>query len=204
MVAHTSRSSEAHQLADTVEADFISVDDGALGCNNNHALVQHTISVMPSVWSVFLEDDAVPVEHFRTQIAQALDVAPSPIVSLYLGRRRPPHWQVRFAAAIAEAKHENAHWIVSTHLFHAVGYAIRSDLLPSLLTHVSNRPVDEHISGWAQHHGHTVAYTAPSLVDHADWPTVVDHPDGDVRRPGRRAWTVGGRNLWAPKSVPLR
>jgi hypothetical protein len=204
VVAHTTRSTQAHVLASTVKADFISVDDGTLGCNANHALVQETLSVMPSTWSLILEDDAVPVDCFLTQLGEALIVAPSPIVSLYLGRLRPPHYQKRIGAAIAEAHHEEAHWIVSTHLFHAVGYAIKTSLLPSLLKHASDRPSDEHITDWAQRYGHTVAYTVPSLVDHADQPTVVNHPDGDARRPGRRAWSVGSRQRWASTCVPLR
>lgn len=204
IVAHTSRLSYAKTLSRAVKSDFLSVDDGTLRADDNHEHVQHHLAGLPSTWSVILEDDAEPVDDFRDQLTHALPLSPSPIVSLYLGKKRPPHWQLRIERALKEAKTVDASWIVSTRLLHAVGYAIRTELLPSLLGHVTARPVDEHISDWAMQYGHTVAYTIGSLVDHADIPTIVEHPDGQPRRPGRKAWTVGGRDIWTSISVPMR
>lgn len=203
VVAHTSREPEAKALAHEVEADFISVDNGILGCDDNHEAVQQHLAALTSTWSVILEDDAVPVEDFRAQLTQALPMAPAPIVSLYLGRQRPPHWQKRIQRALAQAEETESPWIISTHMLHAVGYAIRTEHLPSLLAHESTHPIDEHISSWARRYGHTIAYTTPSLVDHADWPTIVDHPDGDRRKPGRTAWSFGSTHQWTTKTVTL-
>ena len=204
IVAHTSRIAKAKELQQQVKAEFISIDDGLLGCEANHDHTHRHLSGLPTTWSVVLEDDAEPVDGFTEQLHEALLMSPSPIVSLYLGRRRPPHWQNRILGAIAEAANTESPWIVSTHLLHAVGYAIRTDLLPSLLSHESSHPIDEHIGDWARRHGHTVAYTVPSLVDHADLPTIVEHRDGQPRRPGRRAWTVGTRESWSSQSVVMR
>lgn len=205
VVAHTTRSAPAKQLARTVRADFVSIDNGYLGCDQNHEAVQYHLSTLPSTFSVVLEDDAVPVAGFREQLAQALPMSPSPIVSLYLGRLRPPWAQDGIAAATEAADIENADWIVGTHLLHGVGYAIRTELLPSLLAFQSRWPVDQHISLWAQQYGHTIAYAWPSLVDHSDTPTVIgEHFDGQPRDPGRVAWRTGTHETWSTRSVTLR
>lgn len=204
IVAHTIRSEQAKDLAQQVKADFVSIDTGMLGCDDNHEAVQHHLANLPSTWSVILEDDAEPVDDFRDQLTAALPLSPSPIVSLYLGRKRPPHWQLRIERALKNANTVDASWIISTRLLHAVGYAIKTELLPSLLDHITARPVDEHISDWALQHGHTTAYTVGSLVDHADQTTIVKHPDGQPRKPGRKAWNLGGRTRWTSISVPLK
>ena len=204
IVAHTSRVQAAKQLHRTTKADFISIDNGMMGCDDNHETVQHHLAALPSTWSVVLEDDAQPIDDFRHQLHAALVMAPSPIASLYLGKKRPPHWQKRIATALAEADQSNANWIIGTHLLHAVGYAIKTELLPNLLRHTTELPVDQHISSWARSHGHLISYCIPSLIDHADGPTVVNHPDKQPRRPGRKAWTVGTRERWTSDAVMLR
>lgn len=204
IVAHTLRVQQAKTLARHVNADFISIDNGILGCDDNHETVQHHLSCLPSTWSVILEDDAEPVPNFRQQLDMCLPMSPSPIVSFYMGRKRPGHWQHRYRKAIGHAQVADACWIQSTHLLHAVGYAIRTELLPYLLDHTTSLPVDQHIGHWARYHGHTIAYTYPSLVDHADSETLVDHPDGQPRTKGRKAHIVGERDQWTTTSVPLR
>lgn len=205
VVAHTSRLAQAEHLADQVGATILSVDDGLLGCDDNHEQVQSLLATKPATWSVILEDDALPVEGFNDQLAQALTLSPSPIVSLYLGRLRPPQYQSAIEAATEAATLDNADWIISTHLFHAVGYAIRTELLPSLLNHLTPLPVDQHITTWAQQYGHTIAYTWPSLIDHHDGPTVItQHPDQEPRTPGRTAWNTAAHPTWSTRSVTVR
>lgn len=204
IVTHTARSTQANALAKAVQAHLVSVDDGTMGCDQNHATVQTHLANVTSTWTVVLEDDAEPVDDFLTQLRNALTMAPTPIVSLYYGKLRPPHWERRKATALMQARAEDAHWIVGSHLLHAVGYAIRTELLPSLLNHMTTMPVDQHITDWARQHGYLIGYTHPSLVDHADGPTIVDHPDRQPRRPGRKAHSVGGRDIWTTKAVMLR
>lgn len=203
IVAHTSRATAAHALARATAADYLSLDDGHLGCDANHQAVWRHLAGLPSSWSVILEDDAAPVEGFRDQLAAALPMAPAPIVSCYLGRQRPLGWAAKAHAAVQAAEAAGAHWIVAARLLHAVAYALPTRLLGSLLEHQSRRPVDEHISSWARRYGHTVAYTMPSLVDHSDLPTIVAHPDGAPRPPGRTAWRLGAHRTWTTRSVPL-
>lgn len=199
VVGHTSRVSEAKRLAKLVGADFVSIDNGILGCDANHNAVQRHLSALPGVWAVVLEDDAVPVDGFRGQLSAALEVAPHPVVSLYIGRMRPPQYQRHVALAVDKATAVDANWIVGRRMLHAVGYAIRMNLLASLLDFDSVLPADEHLSAWCDR----VAYCWPSLVDHADLPTVATHPDGQPRPPGRTAWRVGTREHWSARSVAL-
>lgn len=203
IVGHTTRSRHAEALARSV-GGFVAVDNGTLGCDRNHLSVLERLEHTPSTWAVVLEDDAAITPDFKAQLRQALPLAPSGLVSLYLGRQRPPQYQASIAAAVEEADAQDASWIISSRLFHAVGYAIKTSLLPSLLDFASHLPIDEHISAWAQLHGHVASYAWPSLVDHADMPTIVAHRDGEPRPPGRVAWRTGSRETWTTAAVSLR
>ncbi|CKH13395.1 hypothetical protein PXH78_33115 [Mycolicibacterium smegmatis] len=202
VVAHWKRADMAQALAEQVSASFVSVDDGTLGAEANHLQVWKHLADMGTTHCCVLEDDAVPVDGFRDQLDQAIEVAPAPVVSLYLGRSRPPQWQPKIYRAIEKADDDTC-WIVGTHLLHAVGVVIPTDLVQSMTSHRTNLPIDQSISLWARVRGHRVAYTVPSLVDHLDGPTLIQHPDGKPRPAGRVAWQVGTRNKWTDKAVNL-
>jgi len=202
VVAHTSRAKAANELFDTVEADFLSMDDGQLGCDGNHDRVHRWLASQPSVWSVVLEDDAVPVPDFRSQLEACLEHSPEPLVSLYLGQSRPPQYQAAIGRAVEVAQRQGADWVCADRLYHGVGYAVRTSLLAGLVGWTMGLPVDERISDWAAWSGLDVAYPFPSLVDHADWPTVIPvHNDGQPRPAGRRAWSAAPHTAWSSKSV---
>src|SRR5262249_18502746 len=159
-----------------VEASHISWDDGTLGAEGNHkAAWEWHAENNTAPWSVVLEDDALPVDGFLNQAAAALTEAPTQLVSFYLGQARPPQWQTKIADAIAKADANEAHWIVSTALIHGVAVALKTDLIPSMLNWVSQTPlpIDEAVSHWARAHHKAVAYTLPSLCDHADQGTLI-------------------------------
>lgn len=172
------------------------MDDGALGCNRNHLKAWTWLQDSPQPWSVVLEDDAVPVEDFRTQLTQALQVAPHPVVSLYLGTGHPIHQQSRIKRALDRAA--DAHWLTGTTVNHAVALAIKTELIPQMLPRItrSNYPIDQAISMWAKH----CAYTLPSLVNHND------HPSLSGRRRSqylRHAWCTGTHEQWNDQTVRL-
>jgi hypothetical protein len=202
IVAHTSRADAAHELFATVGASFLSMDNGRLGCDGNHDRVHRWLVSQPSVWSVVLEDDAVPVPDFKAQLEACLEHSPEPLVSLYLGQSRPPQYQVAIGRAVEAAQRDGADWVSADRLYHGVGYAVRTDLLPGLVGWRMGLPVDERISEWASWSGLDVSYCVPSLVDHADWPTVIAvHNDGQPRPAGRVAWSAGAHADWSSKSV---
>ena len=205
VVAHTSRASIARLLACQVGARFVAIDNGLLGCDGNHLAVLHHLAGMGADWSVVLEDDAVPVDGFADQLRMVLESAPSGVAvcSLYLGRQRPPQFQALIAARVRDAEAVEAHWLTSSRLLHAVGYAIRTDLIPGLLDFDSRLPIDERIGAHVRELSVHVGYCWPSLVDHADMPTLVDHPDGKPRPPGRTAWRTGTRAAWSDVSIEL-
>lgn len=202
IVSHLSRGGEARRLAEDVCADLVSRDNGLMGCDGNHDLVHNLLLGLGCEWSVVLEDDAVPVAGFIAELRSALRVAPSPVVSLYLGRLRPPQYQRSIRSAVERADAAGADWIVSDRMYHGVGYAIRTELLESLSEFVVDLPVDERISEWVRSNNLKVSYTWPSLVDHADIPTVIErHRDGARRTPGRVAWRAAGHRVWSDRLV---
>lgn len=202
IVAHPSRLVQASIMGEQIFAEAIVVDDKHYGCEVNHLRAWEWLAGGNCPWSVVIEDDAVPIDRFRHQLHAVLQAAPTPIVSLYLGRQRPPHWQHRIAEAIGRAKLTDACFLEATALLHGVGYAIRSALLPDLLAELPSRitdtPIDEAITAWARERDHLISYTWPSLLDHRDGPSLAAHHDGQPRRTGRTAWYADGREHWTP------
>jgi GR25 family glycosyltransferase involved in LPS biosynthesis len=209
IVAHTARLDQANALADTVNATYISVDDGTLGCNANHKKVWTHLAEQSTEWSIVLEDDAIPVDNFLDQATQALAAAPGPIVSFYLGKHHIPQLDIEQdkQQAIARADAADAHWITGRHLFHAVAVAVRTDHTRPMLNHLNQLPdffpIDEAICHWANNNFIDISYTWPSLIDHADLPTLFRHHDKLPRPPGRVAYRTGTRDTWTDKAVTL-
>lgn len=201
VVSHVARQEAARDLAAAVGADHISVDDGTLGCRANHLAAWGWHVAHPADWHVVLEDDAVPVEGFRDQLDAALAVAPANIVSLYLGGGYADDaWT---SAAVDRAVRTGAHWLV-THgrVLSAVALAVRTPLVELMaleLTHMyKSQAVDRALGLWARSNAHEVAYAVPSLVDHADGPSLVlPHR----RRAPRRAFRVGEHEQWSNKTI---
>lgn len=206
VVTHPRRYDDALDLAEKLNAT-ISMDDISMGAARNHERAWTWLKDSPEPWSLVLEDDAVVCSDFLEQVNLALAHAPSPIVSFYLGRGRPPHWQDKIARVIAREEH----WILSTEMLHGVAVAIRTELIPDLLTWIEDQePVDEAMSDFAQQNHLEIAYSHPSLVDHRDHGTLMDvhptrHPDPDpVRRNEiRRAWVLGTRTDWNSSVIAM-
>lgn len=208
IVAHESRTQKALNLFHEIGADKIYFDDGTLGCEGNHrwAWADLARNAEDDEFLVVIEDDALPCNDFREQLDAALRVAPTDVVSLYLGKSRPIQWQGFVRQAVSRAGLEDACWITANAMLHAVGVAIRGpDLVESMLnrTSQSSRPIDDRITMWVRQFGHEVSYCWPSLVDHDDaLPTTV--VDRQVREPGRVAWRSGTRSRWTRRAVRLR
>ena len=206
IVAHTSRAEQAYELRESVTAAYLSMDDGGLGCEANHRKVWKRLGRYNSTWSVVLEDDAQPIGDFRERVTAALEAAPTDVVSFYLGH--PQHWRdpvrnKRIAEAGAEAERINASWITTVEVLHGVAIAIRTHLIGDMLDHVerSSKPIDYAIRQWCRDTGRSIGFTWPSLVDHADGPTLVKHQDGRPRNTPRKAFKPGVRECWTSRSV---
>lgn len=210
IVAHQARADAAHELQTQAHAAYLSMDNGTLGCEGNHRKVWTYLSKQQTDWGVVLEDDALPTPGFNTQLDQALTAAPTPIVGLYLGD--PSYWgndwpqrsnSIRHAAA--QADHTDACFITTQHLIHGVGIAIHTDLIPDMLAHTqgTKRPFDYAITDWCNTTHLHISLTWPSLVDHADGPTLINHQDGRQRRKPRKAYRCGTRTEWTSKTVTM-
>src|SRR5574337_191069 len=205
VVSHVSRdSSELQRFA---QADHVVTDDGNLGCDRNHLRAWLWHAAHPAGWSVVLEDDAIPMgqDGFRAALDNALAVAPCPVVSLYLGRCHPRTWQTEIAAAVLDAIEVDANWIVTQHLYHAVGVAVRHDYVQDMVMSITaEMSIDERITDWVIANGLQVAYCWPSMVEHSDMETLVHHRDGQLHPRGSRvAWCAELRSQWTNKKVVM-
>lgn len=211
VVAHQSRIRQANLLHDRVGAVCMSVDDGTLGCEENHRTVWQKLATSTTLWALVLEDDAQPVMDFPVHVEKALRAAPTPIVSLYRGHHvNNPDFETRGLKASQRAEAAGAHWITSGNLLHAVAVAIHTSLIPDMLEHIEplprGFPIDERISHWARQTKHRISYTWPSLVDHADTESVIlrHHRRDKLPRPkGRVAYRTGTRLTWTSETVNL-
>lgn len=208
VVTHVDRMDAGWALADQVNAKFIALDPGRFGAGHNHLRAWEWLSHNADEWSIVLEDDAQPVEGFLDQVDMALQVAPSPVVSLYLGQGRPQHWQGSIAIAMGRLAHEeDACWLMGTELLHHVGVAIKTSLLPLMIDNVKYAldeqiPIDFAIGAWVRKMGLKVAYSHPSLVNHDDQlPTLVH--DLEEPRQRRRAWVCDTRDEWDLSSYDI-
>lgn len=201
VVSDVRRNGLGERLADRVNADFLSVDDGSLGCTQNHVRCWRQHAQNPGDWNLNLEDDAVPVDGFRDEIALALDAAPADIVSFYLGSGYIGDNLT--AALLATANTIGAHWVVSDSgsVLHAVALAVRGEILAPIIQHLDAQTlaVDRMLGSWALRNSHAVAYSIPSLVDHADEKSLVTK----YRRKPRRAFATGRRGQWSSKSISM-
>lgn len=188
------------RLAQLVDADFLTIDDGSLGCTRNHINAWRQHAKAPAEWNLNLEDDAVPVDAFRDQLEGALNAAPAPIVSLYLGGGYIGDNLVR--ALLKAAEKAGSNWAVTEGAVrHAVALAVRREVLFPMIEHLERKtgPVDSMIGSWAVHNSHRVAYSLPSLVDHADGKSLVTK----YHRSPRRAFKTGQREGWCSKLIPM-
>lgn len=222
-VVHKSRKSRVPELEKSAKVEAIAYDPGHVGCEQNHICAWEYLSRVDCDWGVVLEDDALPVTNFNQQLRQVLSVAPHPVVSLYLGRSRPPQYQ----SSIAQVIGLDTHFIESKTLLNCVGLCVRGDYLRQLATYCRKyydgeqrrvkkgsidaldcTPIDEMISSWTETETPGVVYTNPSLVDHAQLPTTIPyhlsrHKEEDMvsRKEVRRAWRVGTRKDWSGTSI---
>ena len=201
LVAHPSRSTLANSLGSQINADVMCWDVDGIGCEENHLQAWRYLSDADTEWGVVLEDDTYVVKGFRDQLDQVLKNAPSPVVSLYLGRGHPhggeSDWQNRIAAKIAA----DVCWLTAESLLSAQGYAIATTLIPDMLHTVTplveEMPIDEAISWWCQERGYLVAHCRPSIVNHRDeTPLIQSRKDGQPRTAKRVAWLFDWRDRW--------
>lgn len=173
IVAHQKRADMALNLASSIEADRLWVDDGTLGEWKNHLRAWRAAADSGATHAVILQDDAVPVDDFRSHVLEAVEHKPDELISLYVGTHRPRREEVLRSIGVADR--EGASWLVADTLMWGVGLVIPTILVQEVLEVVidSRLPYDQRVGLWAERTDRDVYYTWPSLIDHQDEPTVI-------------------------------
>jgi hypothetical protein len=199
-MGHVNRQAQAEALAARLGAG-LSLDDGTMGENTNG---DHTWAIHnpDTDWALTLQDDAQPIDQLLHHTAAALEHAPRTAVSLYVGTGRPKQDQVERAVHTATAT--GAAWLEHPTLLWGVAVAMPTDHIAPFLAWASTNhlPYDKRIGAYWQRARIPVRYTWPSLVDHADGPTLVTHPWGPPKSP-RRAWRLGTPERWDTDPVRI-
>jgi hypothetical protein len=195
VMAHPARREQAVLLAEATDATIVwdQLDDewdtGARALREFDPCATHHI---------VLQDDALPVPGFIEHAERAIAARWHDPISFYLGTSRPPQWQGNVDKATAAADAEGLAWLTAEQLLHGVAVAVPTHDITSLLAWCRHSvlPYDERIGAWYRTQRRLITYTWPSLVDHADDGTLVQHADHRPRRRPRVARKVGVPATW--------
>lgn len=194
VMAHPARADQAKALANQVGAS-IAFDYGKGQNVTGDFAWRLGLSVRSADWVIVLEDDAVPIPGFRKHAEAALAHIPQDsLISFYTGTGQPRPEKV--AKAVAEADAAGNAWLECDALLWGVAVALPAGRVPEMLESVVTHPdtrYDTRLSNWAYGIGLPIFYTNPSLVDHADGPSLIHRPG---QRPPRRAHRVGTPDSW--------
>ena len=190
----------AKALAASVSADHTWIDRGYHGEWKNHLRAWKAASESDATHAVVLQDDAVPVEDFRKHVLEAIEHKPYEMISLYVGTHRPRKEQVEEAVRTAELN--KASWMYADTLMWGVGVVMPTLMIEGVFDIVrkSKLPYDQRLGLGAMMLKRQVYYTWPSLVDHADVPTVAH---GDKKQQGKRVAHRVGVPTWNSMEIEI-
>lgn len=185
VVGHISRKDMAENLAESLGAELF-IDNLTLGATFGHLRALNWAANKEG-HLIVLEDDAQPVNGFLKLAAEWIREHPDELTSFYLGTGKPPQYQARIEQALAD----NPPHITLDMLIHAVAYTLPCETIPKLtLPSKPMRMVADYGLGvaWTKLTRRPIYYTCPSLVDHADGPSL----EAGVGRalPPRHAWKL--------------
>lgn len=191
VVSHPARSDAALHLAGQLGGALV-VDDGR-GEWATHERALEWSAGQDASHALVVQDDAVPVPRMVDHAAAAVDAYPGGPIGLYVGRSRPRPGQVQHAVTHADLI--GASWLEADSLLWGVATILPAADLPGLIEwgRTSSLPYDQRVGLWYRRQRRTVRYTWPSLVDHADGPSLIP---GRPRREPRTAWRVGAPTSW--------
>jgi hypothetical protein len=191
IAAHPRRRQQAHALADQLDRDVSIVWDQG---NDEWATHQRAWAAHDpgATHHLVLQDDAVPCADLIAGLEEALAAVParSPheaALSLYLGDHKayrgpdPRHHAVAQAAALA--REGRVSWVAIPGTWWGVAIVLPTKAIESMLAFCSGRRevYDLRLTRWLQHTRTWVYYPWPSLVDHADTPSLVNPLMGQGR-----------------------
>jgi hypothetical protein len=191
VVSHPARSDAALYLAAQVGGALV-VDDGR-GEWATHERALEWAAGQDASHALVVQDDAVPVPRMLDHARAAVDAYPDGPIGLYVGRSRPRAAQVQ--RAVEQADLVGASWLEADSLLWGVATIFPTADLPGLLEWCRRAalPYDQRIGLWYRRQRRPVRYAWPSLVDHADGPSLIP---GRPRREPRTAWRTGTPSTW--------
>lgn len=197
VMAHSARADAARALAEQTGA-HITWDDGH-GEWDTGARAWDSID-RAADWGLVLQDDALPIPDMLDHLADALASAVRTCTSLYVGTGRPAAHAV--PNAIQKAGRTRAAWLEHRTLLWGVGVVLPTEDITPLLAWAARATYayDQRIGAWYLGQQRPVRYTWPSLVDHADGPSLVDH---DRRPVARHAHRTGVAPTWDTPAVTI-
>lgn len=201
VVAHVDRLDWVGNLGRSVDADHVFVDDGTLGEWSNHELALKWAAATAvrrgDSHVAVIQDDAIPIDLFRTALAGLIALRPDDLLGLYVGTHRP--YRTEVDAACARADETGAMFLSNPSLLWGVGVVIPNRYVEPMLElcEGSRKPYDTRLGwAWRQIHGEgkPVLYPWPSLVDHRDTTPVVRRSRPQGVRVARRTGDPTGRD----------
>lgn len=207
LMGHVSRLDQILDLDGEVHFDEMAIDVMGHGEQITadrvwRATWEHAVD-NENTWCVVLQDDALPVPHFRMHAEDALGHAMRTAVSFYVGTGQPRALYVSRAVELADEA--GASWLQSDEMLWGVGIAMPTIDIPPYLewSRRMSDPYDRTIGQWFRRQGRPVQYTWPSLVDHADGPSILDQQGRPPRTVPRRAHRVGVPHWWGGPIVDI-
>lgn len=135
-------------------------------------------------WGCVIQDDALVCRNFIPAMEKALarlsEIEPKCVVSPYVGTRRPMAHRVE--AAVQDATHDGASWIKMPSLNWGVAITLPTWMIDAMLPWCDKQQYpnyDRRIGRYAiDRLSMPTMCTWPSLVDHRDTPSLVQHGNG--------------------------
>lgn len=190
IVAHPARSRQAFDLDDQLGGAYIALDVAGDGEWANHARALRWGAQQGTTHVLCIEDDALPVPDLLHEADKAVEAWPDGCISLYVGTGRPRRQAVEIA--IARAEQAGSNWLQADSLLWGVAFIMPTfDIAPMLAwAENSSLPTDQRIGAWYRSQGRDVRYTWPSLVNHADIPSLIPNRPRPEKRVAHRVGTV--------------
>jgi len=190
VIGHHSRQEPAETLAATLDAELF-IDRLTLGATWNHLRALNW-GAGKTGHLIVLEDDAQPVSGFLDLASDWICRHPDDLTSFYLGTGKPTSYQARIQAAITEATTNGTDHITLPQLIHGVAYTLPTTATPKL-THNLRSAADFGLGrAWSTTTRRPILYTLPSLVDHADGPSIQQRGKVTPTRKAWRTWNATG------------
>lgn len=170
VVGHINRQAQAEALAASLGAELF-LDRLTLGPTFGH-LNALNWGASKTGHLIVIEDDAQPVPGFLNIASKWIDQHPEELTSFYLGTGYLPSKPEIVTKAVSEAEATGSDHVTFERLYTAVTYTLPTRRIADLK--MSAKDVADTSLGirWKTLTKRPIFYTIPSLVDHADTPSI--------------------------------